>query len=70
MLRSEVLGGRCAARPGEFAAEEFAASEKTRFDGAFGNAECAGGSGDILLVEIEEEDCIAVFGGKGEDGPA
>ncbi len=63
-----------AAGPGggarEFGAQQLAGAEEPGLDGAFGDFEGAGGGGDILLVEIEEEDGVAIFGGQGEDGAA
>lgn len=70
MLGTEVCRFRWCAGPGELAAEQLAAAEKTRLDGALRDAEGAGGGGHILLVEIEEEDGVAVFGGKSEDSAA
>ena len=51
------------AGPGEFAAKELAATKKTSFNGAFGDAEGAGGGRNILFVEIEEQNGVPILGG-------
>src|SRR5581483_1303122 len=70
MLRGELRVFRSGTRAREFAAQQFARAEETRFDGAFREMEGASGGGDILLMKVEEENGIAVFGRQGENRAA
>jgi len=57
-------------RPGKLAAEEFAATKEANLDGTFRETEGACGRRNVLLVKVGEQDGVAVFGGKSEDGTA
>ena len=70
MLGGELRVFRSGARAREFAAQQFAGAEEARFHRALREAEGAGRGRNILLMKVEEQDGIAIFGRQGENSAA